>query len=64
MLSSGNNLSIAQKAMALNEESIGVVPSLKRKLIGASIVHIDNFTADGETPNTKRVKGRGGSQTV
>ena len=66
--SAGNNnanLSIAQKAMALNsEESVGVVPSLKRKLIGAATVHIDNFTSDGESPLKRPIKGRGGSQTV
>ena len=59
------NLSIAQKAMALNsEESVGVVPSLKRKLIGAATVHIDNFTSDSESPLKRPIKGRGGSQTV
>ena len=51
--------------MALNsEESVGVVPSLKRKLIGAATVHIDNFTSDGESPLKRPIKGRGGSQTV
>ena len=64
-----SSLSIAQKAMKLNEgdresQNSGLAmltPSLKRKLIGAATVHVDNFT---DSPDGKSRIGRGGSQTI
>ena len=65
-LNEASNLSIAQKAMTLNEgdrenQNSGLAmltPSLKRKLIGAATVHVDNFT---DSPDGKSRVARGGS---